>query len=300
MKKYKHKRTGITASPFQQSYQLDSGNIVPSFMIEDSCDWQEVIEKDYEILSIKCKIENFGDYILNKISNGKFANEYKQIEFNNQFYSIYSVKRNSDGEVFTVGDKITYGKNTKGEGKIIESFHFKYNKIYIKYECDICKFDDWLGSNFQHYKQPLLTTRDGVDIFKGDIFYFVTTNNAACPCYTDKDDLKYHDVGYNFSTLEACEDYIKSITPIFTTEDGVDIFEGDKTCWINNWTVTNFTDWKRNGNTKELHFSTKEAAEEYILLNKPCLSINDLSDYYYTGKKSLTLKKLKDLVKSKL
>lgn len=77
--------------------------------------------------------------------------------------------------------------------------------------------------------------------------------------------------------LIELKDAIKSEV-LFRSEDGVDIFEGDKTCWINDWTVTNFTDWKRKSNTKELHFSTKEAAEEYINSRKPYLSNKDVLD----------------------
>lgn len=42
----------------------------------------------------------------------------------------------------------------------------------------------------------------------GDIFYFITVNKTPCYCDTSKDDLKNHDVGYNFSTREACQNYI--------------------------------------------------------------------------------------------
>ena len=55
------------------------------------------------------------------------------------------------------------------------------------------------------------------------------------------------------------------------------------------------------------YFSTKEKAEEYVLMNKPCLSINDISDcltFHMLGNNkvihgSATLSTLKDLVKSK-
>lgn len=94
--------------------------------------------------------------------------------------------------------------------------------------------------------------------------------------------------------------------PLFTTEDGVDIFEGDEYYYIN----SNFNDPWKIINTKAdcpdiinkndlnyKRFSTKEKAEEYILLNKPCLSINDII-------KNLTIidgiKTLQDLVKSKI
>jgi len=68
---------------------------------------------------------------------------------------------------------------------------------------------------------------------------------------------------------------------ILITEDGVDIFEGDNYYFVN----TNL-DFKAyagtimkgmtatNPDTKK--FSTKKAAENYIKMNKPCLSLNDV------------------------
>lgn len=50
------------------------------------------------------------------------------------------------------------------------------------------------------------------------------------------------------------------------------------------------------------YFSTKEAAEEYILMNKPCLSYNDVINKWWSiaGSKPDSLKLLKTLIKSKL
>lgn len=82
---------------------------------------------------------------------------------------------------------------------------------------------------------------------------------------------------------------------LFCTEDGVNIYEGDK-YWVARtdkygilsmrWT-SDLTPcvldphiipidrdlYAKNGC---LRFSSEEAAEEYILMNKPCLSINDI------------------------
>lgn len=64
-------------------------------------------------------------------------------------------------------------------------------------------------------------------------------------------------------------------TPLFTTEDGIDIFEGDRV-----YSVTPNFCIGYSGSLKykpiQLCFSTKEAVEEYILMNKPSLSINDV------------------------
>lgn len=100
--------------------------------------------------------------------------------------------------------------------------------------------------------------------------------------------------------------------PIFTTEDGVDIYKGDIYYGLRIAKIDflkleiypfsgNFFSGK---DSSFKYFSTKEAAEEYILLNKPCLSINDIRPLLtycnnnYTNI-DLLIKKLKELVKSK-
>ena len=56
-------------------------------------------------------------------------------------------------------------------------------------------------------------------------------------------------------------------------------------------------------NTGNKYFSTKETAEEYILMNKPCLSITDILNIKVFGShlnSSWIIAQLKKLVKSKL
>ena len=83
--------------------------------------------------------------------------------------------------------------------------------------------------------------------------------------------------------------------PIFQTEDAVDIFEGDNIYWVNINTFEKVNCNKYNDDLGEISiksllskkyeckavgFSTKEKAEEYILLNKPCLSVNDIKNTF--------------------
>ncbi len=104
----------------------------------------------------------------------------------------------------------------------------------------------------------------------------------------------------------------KSKQSLFTTEDGVDIYVGDK-YWVLN---TKLNDWifEENAvrdninyfykdksyakNTGIYYFSSKEKAEEYILMNKPCLSLNDVLPYI--GFPLRDIKSIKELVKSKI
>jgi len=90
----------------------------------------------------------------------------------------------------------------------------------------------------------------------------------------------------------------KEKKPLFTTEDGKEIFKSDPFYVIQGETYTIHKCLaSENGlpyNSMSKRFSTEEAAENYVINNKPCLSLNDVkrADYY--------LPALKNLIKSKL
>ena len=99
--------------------------------------------------------------------------------------------------------------------------------------------------------------------------------------------------------------------PLFTTEDGIDIFEGDTIYWVNINTFEKVNYNKYNDDLGEISiksllskkyeckaigFSTNEKAEEYILLNKPVLSYGEIQEYL----KVKDCNKVLDLVQSKI
>lgn len=80
---------------------------------------------------------------------------------------------------------------------------------------------------------------------------------------------------------------IPAKTPLFTTEDGVNIFEGDDFFYVNSnfYDVSSIkADETINHHVKQADkyktFFYKEKSEEYIWLNKPCLSAQDLIDVF--------------------
>jgi hypothetical protein len=69
------------------------------------------------------------------------------------------------------------------------------------------------------------------------------------------------------------------------------------------WSVFEFKDNDRLGDSYytekgAMLFQTKEAAEEYILLNKPCLSVNEIISHVDIG--GLCELRLKELAKTKI
>jgi len=98
---------------------------------------------------------------------------------------------------------------------------------------------------------------------------------------------------------------IKVRQPILVTEDGKELFKNNKFWHVDSyWNIG--VGYLQKDTFEKLkgykEFSTKEAAEEYILLNKPCLSYNDLINSIEDNgllKSVMTMRILK-LVKSKL
>jgi hypothetical protein len=215
-KKFKHKKTGETAT-YQDGILKSSGFCVEIGVEPSNEFWEEVVEREWKILDTM------------------ISDDLEQ--------SISSVKRLSDGEIFTIGDELTEGTILRfslsdyNDGIYAGTNRVSGNNIHSYYGLPL---DKWVK-----YKQPLFTTEDGVNIYEGDRAYTIDPGYKIG--YSGK--LKYK--------------------PIQTV------------------------------------FSTKEAAENYIICNKPCLSFNDAwnisnnksSDNHYV---IIDKRKLKELVKSKI
>jgi len=205
----------------------NQGEYVQSMYDKNPEFWEKVVEKDYKILSlarfcsIKPTITDVSDY----------GDEYIEAMLKCDNARIHSVKRLSDGEIFTIGDKLEHNM-------VIESFKFENFGNGEKLTAQ-----DKNGGRFlnelKKVKQKLFTTEDGVDIFKGDLVV----------CF-DKDSF--------------C---IRNKTYLFKEHD-----KNDKTY---------------------LFFSTKEKAEEYILYNKPLLTLRDIDELLCKNTSSYFLEKFK-------
>lgn len=146
MKKYKHKITGniVEYNINSNSYYFGKTSNgytynLPTTIIENSNDWEEIIEKDYEILSFKHIYGNIYNksYSKNKL---QYALALDSLEYTENYLiidntiNIYSIKRLSDGEIFTIGDKMYYSNHESSfniKGCPINSFTIENNKIYI-------------------------------------------------------------------------------------------------------------------------------------------------------------------------
>lgn len=188
--------------------------------------WEKIVEKNYKILSLArfCSIKP----IITNVSD--YGDEFIEAMLKCDKARIHSVKRLSDNQIFTIGDKVRYNFSKETIIKTIEKIAFeKIGKcpeqlfIYSNGEQSTI-------NNYIKVRTPLFQTFDKVDIFEGDIFYYVKIKKSK--------------------SIDKLWEVSKPIISLF-------IYEPEY----------------------EIYFSTKEKAEEYILLNKPCLSYGDIQEY---------------------
>ncbi len=246
MKQYKHIPTGKIAEKKYPGYEIDKIHL-PEWLIENSSDWEEVKPKEYEVLT--------------------YNHDKREIHSDTGECGcpIHSVKRLSDGEVFTVGDKVKYP----------------------------------FGGYPSEIKKIILVNKEDEDVVAA-ISEGSLGKIALC---VDR---------YVGNLL--LENAVKILNQVlFTTEDGVEIRQGEEYFWIvihpSGWNVWRNIAEKENASfqNNQKNFSSKELAEEYVLMNKPCLSVDDamkILDYYTDGKKYWTNDEFNDslveLAKSKI
>lgn len=286
-KTYKHKTTGdIAELKSNVGYSLNKNTIglIPIDYIEKSNDWELVVEekKEWEILSFIDK-PNTGRIYRKYNSNLFYSNDSAKLWYESEMLKdedikIHSIKRLSDGEIFTIGDKLD-DKSFSSDARHILSKKDVWDNIITK-----------------------------IAIVKN------THNEVAGYGYTNMDGQLMFSASNKWKNLNvSLKDAKKSKPILFTTEDGVDIHVNQYSygVYLPTMKFTGDYIWRykehfsSNSLSKETkYFSTEEKAKEYILMNKPYLSINDVNNAYPSPKGSplhnILLHNLKDFVKSKL
>lgn len=133
--------------------------------------WELIIEKEWEILEVR---GYSGDYVVQKDgsfyfmgklygdkSSGMDAYNYLNSKLE---HHIHSVRRLSDGVIFSIGDKVFETITGKKDSWIIKEFSLKDSR------CFSCGINI---NNIEKHKEPLFITEDKVEIFKGDLYFYV-------------------------------------------------------------------------------------------------------------------------------
>lgn len=233
MKKYKHIKTGHIANETisNKNYKVSHPQTytIPKWMIEDSKEWIEVIDRNFEIQTIKRKgvmaslIRS--DYNMFYTKGGLMGSKEKELLSSPLFY-IESVKRLHDGAIFSIGDSVMYSEKSSlviGLPFIVDNILLRNDDRLLLRSKDnlMCEYiEDVVICN-----TPLFTTTDGVDIFLGNKYVIWDTNKINKPFEFSYDfatnEVKPMDISGNliFSSLEAAKKHKLWSTPSVSLYD---------------------------------------------------------------------------------
>ena len=174
---------------------------------------------------------------------------------------------------------------------------------------------EFKNGNWRVIKDALFTAKDGVKIFEGDSWYYIVDEHPERGIRSSNT-LEYKGTSTSpvsrFASYKAASDYLYELLrkPVFTTNDGYEISEGDK-YWVVN--TANFEPCWENTCRGKTHiqstwrtFKHENNAREFFLMNKPCLSILEVAEIYATathkfkGEFSKQGRALRKLVQNKL
>lgn len=172
--------------------------------------WEPIVERDYKIL--KLCFRNNPPYNIISLSQESTRARVKN------GHKIHSVERLSDGEIFTVGDKmIDRGCSVE---RTITSFIINDDgesiSVHGKHEHGSCCY----SFSTIHHQKPLFTTEDGVDIYKGGTYWiaFPRTKNIQKEVGAISGCGKRQDVFY-YSTEEKAQEWLEDNKPKYSKDD---------------------------------------------------------------------------------
>lgn len=162
--------------------------------------------------------------------------------------------------------------------------------------CDDAKYfsTQKAAENYIDKHKVLIVTDDNVNLYRGDKCHHLYRHSPLsewCSNIIITGQFGKWDDGNHmyFSTKQALDDYLVKIEVLFVTEDGVDLRLGDSFYGVNvvdpphkiyKHVLDKFSNQKQAKEYNCLWFSTEQKAEEYIELNKPKYSINQIKEAF--------------------
>lgn len=238
---YKHKITGTQAKLAEDGkyYIHDCSIGIPKQFIEDSKVWLK--EDGYEILSFSSGYAGAPRaYIFKKLPNGLYSKGTgdSTLEHGLTYWDIFSIKRLSDGEIFSIFDKVSERLSDKKDF-IIESFNIYHDRLVI----GIKKKSTHTTTGFRFLdkvKEPIFTTFDGVEIYKNQPYWGLYTKTWLLEYvdegihYNLKEDELPDSTYLTFAKKENIEKYIKENKPQYSLNDIRNVLTKQMECahWI--------------------------------------------------------------------
>lgn len=226
--------------------------------------------------------------------------QYYQVEADKKSsIPYYLIENNSNWEEiieYSIGTKVCYNKS---------ACNWIYEKISEKTwkvlgSTIYCQIENKAIGERKRFKiveekKPFLITEDKYERYIGDKVYVVlkgfqnkdewhllSDDSIAITNYWTRPQSNYRD----FYDLEAAKQWIKKNNPLFITEDGKEIYDGDIYFCPNtddDWLIYNYKAMQNVNNIYKA-FSTEEAANQYIIDNKPEYSLKEITDWFGTNR----------------
>ncbi len=190
-KKFKNRKTGDIA--YYKDGVFKQGRCCVDIGHEPSEEFWEDITEDYEILEIQGKYGTVSSYI-------------EKLDKDLIDKSIFKVKRLSDGEVFTIGDKFTCGE---GFGERLNKFTSFGDELFVN---DMVSLDE-----LDAPKKLLFTTKDGVNMYDEHLSYYLVTNDfkiGYCKYFSPSD------LDFNlFAKIENARKFVEDNSKRYSQKD---------------------------------------------------------------------------------
>jgi len=249
--------------------------------------WEEVKEKEWEIIKLKAISNPSSKPISDQFHEGKirWSNDDNPIWkipeelLKEKGHCIYQIKRLSDGETFTIGDRCT--PNSTNNSAFISKFEFISTDILrIQGEKEGKRYWYLDIKTINKVKEPLFTTEDGVDIYEEQGCFGVCikeySEDDVYKLYSIHSDIGWHsepnkEYWKTFSTKEKAEQYI--FNNKIKTVYGVNGTFTKTASSFENKIKQDYAagDWK--------WFDSEKERDEYIEENKPRFSKKDMLDF---------------------
>lgn len=213
-KVYKHRKTGEFA--YYKDGVFKQNNCSVEIGVEPSSEfWTELT---YEILSFRSKRNSFMEFEGNGAPLEWALNEDE--------YYITSIKRISDGEIFSIKDKITYKLADKGV-KAIVGIVFRGDNIWLQTDLERPNYGMVL-EYAEKVKELLFITEDNVPVFKGESY--VKLNNysdwSIVTVFVAESSHENYQ-GLKFSTKEVAEMYTLMNKPVLSLNGLLSVWGSD-------------------------------------------------------------------------
>lgn len=225
-------------------------------------------DKSLDIPQYRCKSKSVG---VNGVDVSKYPEFWKEIIEKN--YQVVTI--NWDGDLYNISEERASSKY---------DFQFKYKNENGGW-MNLYSGKNVINPSIKIHSVKRLS--DNKIFTVGDIVARNKSWETGSRCYITKFYIDNNLLRFSIKQGDSTGNYpFDDITytyniKLIISKDGVDIYEGDE-IWginINSWDVFSNKAIKDISLQKWQYgiFSTKEAAESYVLLNKPCLSINDIN-----------------------